>query len=102
MLLSDVRPISVDDHIIEPPHLWRARLPNRYREIGPTVVELDDGTEAWRFEDQVVQTVRGNTRTRPGFDDDPLGIARFEEMRPACYDPVARLAEMDDDGVWAQ
>jgi predicted TIM-barrel fold metal-dependent hydrolase len=102
VLPSDVRPISVDDHIIEPPHLWQDRLPERYREAGPHVVELDDGTQAWAYEDQLIRTARGNTRTLPGFDDDPLGFARFDEMRPGCYDPKARLEEMDADGIWAQ
>jgi predicted TIM-barrel fold metal-dependent hydrolase len=102
MLHSDVKAISVDDHIIEPPHLWRERLPAKYREVGPRVVELDDGTERWVFEDQVVQVNRGNTRTLPGFDSDPFSPQRFSEMRPGCYDPKARLQDMDIDGVWAQ
>lgn len=102
MLPADVKPISVDDHIIEPPHLWQDRLPAAYRDIGPRVVELDDGTQAWVFEDEVVRTVRGNARTADGFDPDPLGWARFDEMRPGCYDPKARLDEMDLDGIWAQ
>ena len=102
MLPADVKPISVDDHVIEPPHLWQSRLPAAYRERGPRVVELENGTEAWLYEDQVIQTVRGNTRTLPGFDDDPLGVARFSEMRPGCYDPKARLDDMDLDGIWAQ
>jgi predicted TIM-barrel fold metal-dependent hydrolase len=102
VLPLDVKPVSVDDHIIEPPHLWQSRLPAGLRDRGPRVVELDDGTEAWLYEDQVVQTFRGSTRTLPGFDDEPQGIARFSEMRPGCYDPVARLADMDVDGVWAQ
>ena len=74
MLPADVKPISVDDHVIEPPHLWQSRLPAAYRDRGPRVVELENGTEAWLYEDQVIQTVRGNTRTLPGFDDDPLGF----------------------------
>ncbi|MCB0994606.1 MAG: amidohydrolase [Acidimicrobiales bacterium] len=102
MLPPDIRPVSVDDHIIEPPHLWQSRLPAHLAERGPRVVELDDGTEAWRYEDQVVQTFRGSTRTLPGYDDEPRGVARFSEMRPGCFDPVARLADMDLDGVWAQ
>ncbi len=102
MLPADVRPVSVDDHIIEPPDLWQSRLPARFRDIGPRVVEQDDGTQAWVFEDTIVRTVRGNTRTLPGFDDDPLGVARFAEMEPACYDPKARLAMMDADGVDAE
>lgn len=102
MLPSTVQAISVDDHVIEPPHLWETRLPARHRESGPRAVELDDGTQAWAYEDQVVRTVRGNTRTAAGFDPDPDGWARFDEMRPGCYDPKARLADMDLDGVWAQ
>jgi predicted TIM-barrel fold metal-dependent hydrolase len=102
VLPTDAKPVSVDDHIIEPPHLWQSRLPAAMRERGPRVVELDDGTEAWRYEDQVVQTFRGSARTLPGFDDEPRGVARFSEMRPGCYDPKARLTDMDLDGVWAQ
>ena len=30
--------ISVDDHVIEPPHVWQSRLPARYADIGPRVV----------------------------------------------------------------
>ena len=29
--------ISVDDHVVEPPHLWQDRLPARMREQGPRV-----------------------------------------------------------------
>jgi predicted TIM-barrel fold metal-dependent hydrolase len=102
VLHPDVRAISVDDHIIEPPHLWQERLPERYRAIGPRVVEQDDGTQAWMFEEQIVRTGRGNARTLPQFDQTPHGFARFEEMRPGCYDPKERLVDMDADGVWAQ
>ncbi|CAB4741476.1 MAG: amidohydrolase family protein [Actinobacteria bacterium] len=102
MLPADVRPVSVDDHLIEPPHLWQSRLPAKFRDVGPRVIELEDGTQAWTFENQVVRTARGNTRTLPEFDQSPHGFARFEEMRPGCYEPKARLAEMDLDGVWAQ
>lgn len=102
MLRPDVKAISVDDHIIEPPNLWQDRLPARYRDIGPRVVELEDGTERWVFEDQCVRINRGNSRTLPGFDSDPFLPQRFSEMRPGCYQPKARLEDMDLDGVWAQ
>lgn len=101
-LPDDVRPISVDDHIIEPPHLWRDRLPARLREQGPRVVDLDDGTQAWALEDQLVRTMRGSTRSKPEVDGPPDGWAHFDEMIPGCYDPTARVADMDLDGVWAQ
>ena len=28
--------VSVDDHVIEPPDLWQSRLPERFKERGPT------------------------------------------------------------------
>ena len=27
---------------------------------------------------------------------------RFDQIRPGCYEPYARLRDMDEDGVWAQ
>jgi predicted TIM-barrel fold metal-dependent hydrolase len=29
-------------------------------------------------------------------------MIRDEDMRPGCYDPVARVADMDEDGVWME
>ena len=29
--------ISVDDHVVEPPHVWQTWLPEKYREKGPRV-----------------------------------------------------------------
>ena len=42
--------ISVDDHIdlqYVPRDVWTSRPPERLRDRGPQVVELDDGTSAW-------------------------------------------------------
>ena len=40
---------SVDDHIVEPAHVWSARVPARWREKAPHVVEAE-GREFWVFE----------------------------------------------------
>ena len=29
--------ISVDDHVVEPPHVWQTWLPEKYRARGPRV-----------------------------------------------------------------
>ena len=34
--------ISVDDHIVEPAHLWQERLPAKFREKGPRVERARD------------------------------------------------------------
>jgi predicted TIM-barrel fold metal-dependent hydrolase len=103
MLPADTKLISVDDHIVEPPHTWTSRLPQRYQEAGPHVVELDNGRQAWRYEGRTIPIELGMVRTLPEVGQDVLdGHVRFDEMRPGCYDPVARLGDMATDGVWAQ
>jgi hypothetical protein len=37
---------SVDDHLVEPRHLWSARVPSALRDRAPHVVE-DGGVERW-------------------------------------------------------
>ena len=40
---------SVDDHIVEPADLWISRLPSKYHDTAPHVVEEDSSTDlaAW-------------------------------------------------------
>ncbi len=46
MLPDDVKLVSVDDHVLEHPKVWEDRLPARFREAGPRVVEPAPG-EPW-------------------------------------------------------
>ena len=66
--------ISVDDHVVEPPHVWQTWLPQKYREKGPRVERKRWGTfrlkkgakyemtedpagewgDAWIYEDKVI------------------------------------------------
>lgn len=38
-LQDDMHLISVDDHVVEPPHVWQDRLPAAMREAGPRIVD---------------------------------------------------------------
>ena len=48
----------------------------------------------------------GSCRPLPGFDEAGYppapGTARFDEIRPGCYDPVERINDMDVDGRGGQ
>jgi predicted TIM-barrel fold metal-dependent hydrolase len=101
MLTPDTKLISVDDHVIEPPHTWLDRLPSQYRDRAPRIERRPDGREVWRYEDQVVPISPGTVRHLPGITPHSEA-ANFDEMRAGCYDPAQRLKEMDLDGVWAQ
>jgi predicted TIM-barrel fold metal-dependent hydrolase len=75
-------------------------LPKKYHDDCPRV-ERADGLDVWRYED-VQKTVTGlvvQAGAGPeGYDPSPVN---YEDMRPACYEPHARLAAMDTDGVLA-
>ena len=92
--------VSVDDHLIEHPRVWQDRLPHKYRETGPRIIEVD-GKHQWSYDGVVYPTVGLNAvagKPREAWGLDPV---RYEDMIPGCYDPVARLKDMDLDGVHA-
>lgn len=94
--------ISVDDHLIEPPTVWADRLPAEVRERGPRVVETDEGAQVWEYQGNIYPTLGLNAvagKRREEFGNDPV---RYEEMIRGAWDPVARVKDMDVDGVQAQ
>jgi predicted TIM-barrel fold metal-dependent hydrolase len=113
--------VSVDDHVVEPPHLWRTWLPERFREAGPRSERRGigsmrhvgggsyeqtfdpDGPQAdcWVYEDLVYVNKRHVAAV--GFDRDDMTMSpiTYDEMRPGCYDPTARVADMEMNHVEA-
>ena len=93
--------VSVDDHVIEKATLWTERLPRRYADVGPRIDEVD-GAEVWRYEDKSIPTlglVAVAGRTKDEWTPDPI---RYEDMHPGCYDPAARIADMNVAGILTQ
>jgi predicted TIM-barrel fold metal-dependent hydrolase len=106
MLPDDAKLISVDDHVIEHPRVWTDRLPAKFQGVAPRVVEVTEGdlagTEAWFYDGEYAVT-HGVSATA-GREETNLNLlpVRFEHMNPGCYDPAARVEDMDVDGVQAQ
>ncbi|HEV2309397.1 MAG TPA: amidohydrolase family protein [Acidimicrobiia bacterium] len=106
--------VSVDDHVVEPAHVWRTWLPEKLRERGPRVErrglaglrmvgpaiyehEFDDAAppcDIWFYEDLVVPLKRHIAAV--GFDRDDMTLSpiTYDEMRDGCYDPKARVEDM--------
>jgi predicted TIM-barrel fold metal-dependent hydrolase len=99
MLTDDMELISVDDHIIEPRDVWTKRLPSKWNASMPRVVEQPGGGELWVFEGRVAFQIGLNAVAGRPLDKRTADPARFDQMRPGCYDPVARLADMNIDRV---
>jgi predicted TIM-barrel fold metal-dependent hydrolase len=113
--------ISVDDHVIEPPGVWQDRLPAKYKDIGPRVERAPmgemtfvggkfsyaPGTDGplcdwWHYEDKAIPQTRLSAAV--GFDRDEVKITAitYEEMRRGCWDPKARVEDMDANWTDAQ
>ncbi|MEZ4215346.1 MAG: amidohydrolase family protein [Myxococcota bacterium] len=114
------RLISVDDHVVEPAHVWESRLPAKYREVGPHVViaprgefklhdgvyreEPGDGKDMavwWHYEDHRFQLKQ--IIACPGLPPEQvraIGVT-FDDIAKGCWDPKARIADMDLNHVEA-
>ena len=60
--------ISVDDHVVEPPHTFEGRLPAHLQDRAPKVADRD-GLQIWEFEDQKftqvgMNAIAGRSSTR--------------------------------------
>jgi predicted TIM-barrel fold metal-dependent hydrolase len=93
--------VSVDDHLVEPPDLFEGRMPAALVDTAPRIEVADDGTEAWLFDGRRHPQIGLNAVVGRPKDEWSMEPANFEDMRRGCWDPVARLADMDVDGVWA-
>jgi predicted TIM-barrel fold metal-dependent hydrolase len=92
--------ISVDDHVLEPPDVWQKRVSAKNRDRAPKLVSDQDG-ERWVYDGRDVPTsglsaVVGKDSTE--FSPEAMS---YDDMRPGCYDPVARVEDMNLDGVIA-
>ncbi|MBV9996365.1 MAG: amidohydrolase [Caulobacteraceae bacterium] len=103
--MTDYRIISADGHLEVNPQLWQDYIPQKYRPLGPKLVDNPGvgGGKAWMVEG--------------GANVIPLGLAmcgglRFDQFKPSGWtyednargtgDAKQRLAEMDQDGIDAE
>jgi predicted TIM-barrel fold metal-dependent hydrolase len=100
-LRDDMKLISTDDHVVEHPKVWSDRLPMRLRDVGPRIVE-EGGAQIWDFEGRRYPQIGLNAVAGRSREEYGLEPTRYDQMLPGCYDPRARVLDMDRDGVQAQ
>src|SRR4051794_11476903 len=112
--------VSVDDHVVEPAHVWQTWLPEKHRALGPRIERrhtsgqkhVGGGAFAPVWSDEGTPVDCGTSGARlamvhrrmfaaVGYSRDemePLPMT-YDDMRPGCYDPKARLDDMDVNWV---
>lgn len=93
--------ISADDHLVEPRHLFEGRLPARLQDRAPYVKTTSKGHEIWVFDGKAYPQVGLNAVVGRDRNASPMEPVTFEDMRRGCWDPAARIEDMDAAGIWA-
>lgn len=93
--------ISADDHLVEPRRLFEGRLPAHLQDRAPYVKTTSKGHEIWVFDGTAYPQVGLNAVVGRDRDASPMEPVTFEDMRRGCWDPAARVADMDTAGIWA-
>ena len=95
------RLISTDAHVNEPPDLWRSRVPQKFADRAPRMEHFERG-DAWVL-DGVKDPINFGMNACAGMPRDKVSAwVRWDDIRRGGYDPVARAAEQDEDGVDAE
>ena len=93
--------VSVDDHLVEHPRVWQDRLPAEVPRSGPAHRRGRRQAPVALRRRQVFPTIGLNAVAGKPPEEWGMDPVRYEDMIPGCYDPVARVADMDLDGVQA-
>lgn len=101
MEMNDLVLVSVDDHLVEPPDLFKNHIPAKYRDDVPELIQRPDGTDAWVFEGQEATNVGLNAVAGRPPDEYGAEPTKLSEIREGCYDIHERIRDMNANGVAA-
>ncbi|GAB3102296.1 amidohydrolase [Aestuariicella hydrocarbonica] len=101
MKMNDMVIISVDDHISEPPDMFKRHLQGEDLATAPQFHTTEDGSNYWTYQGMTMTSVGLNAvvgRVPEEYGMEPQSLA---QVRKGCYDPQARLDDMNVNGIAA-
>lgn len=98
MKMNDMVLVSVDDHNIEPGDAFIRHWPKNRLEEAPKLINRN-GKDVWTFKGRLHPTVGSNAVVGRPLDEYGIEPDNFTQMRKGCYDPKARLDDMNVNGV---
>jgi predicted TIM-barrel fold metal-dependent hydrolase len=94
--------VSVDDHALEPPTTFVDRVPAALRDRAPRVEIGEDGLPRWVVEHHRLPILFANGAAGRVVEEwRGAAFCTYDDFRASVSDPVARLADMDQAGIWA-
>jgi predicted TIM-barrel fold metal-dependent hydrolase len=90
--------ISADDHVVETPDVWTARVPSALKSRAPHLEQQPDGAERWVLDGQVI--LDGKVANVGALmTDRTKEPTRWADVPAAAYQPAERLKAMNAAGV---
>jgi predicted TIM-barrel fold metal-dependent hydrolase len=99
MNMDDMVLVSVDDHVVEPPDMFDAFLPAKWKDVAPRVISKDDGTDVWLYEGQELPNIGLNAVSGRPPEEYGIEPTAFTDMRAGCHDIDERIRDMNANGV---
>ncbi len=102
MRLEDMILVSIDDHMVEPPNMYKNHVPAKWLDEAPKVVRTEQGVDEWVFQGERTSTPFGMAAT-VGWPREEWGFSpgAYTELRPGCFDVHERVKDMNANGVLA-
>jgi len=101
MKMEDMVIVSVDDHISEPPTMFDRHLKGDDYASAPKLRTTEQGTNFWEYQGMKLPSVGLNAvvgRVPEEYGVEPTSLT---QMRKGIYDPVARIGDMNVNGIAA-
>jgi predicted TIM-barrel fold metal-dependent hydrolase len=99
--MATERIISADSHVNPPKDLWVKAAPAALRDRAPRVESTPQG-DFWVTDSQISGAIGLDASAGRKPEEFKAHGLTYKDMRPGSYDPAARLADMDVDGVDAE
>jgi predicted TIM-barrel fold metal-dependent hydrolase len=101
-VVKRIVPISADSHVMEPPNCYIDYIDPKYRERAPRLAPMENGADGFYIEG-FLKPISIGTTACAGVDPRKITVgAKFEDLARGSWDPKARLADQDRDGVAAE
>jgi predicted TIM-barrel fold metal-dependent hydrolase len=97
--VDDLIMVSVDDHVVEPPHMYEQHLSVQHKAIAPVMRKDKKGADYWLYEGKRTGAIGLNAvvgRVREEYGCEPVSL---EQMRKGSWDVHARIDDMNANGI---
>src|SRR6185369_2558829 len=78
--------VSVDDHVVEPPDMFKNHVPEQWKADAPRVVRKKDGSDVWVFQGEQILNIGLNAVVGRPPEEYGMEPTSFAQLRKGTWD----------------